>query len=426
MLLTQKSGFLKPFAVALGYLMEWIFNGLNAIGIGNIGLTIILFTIAIRLILLPMTIKQQKFSKMTQLMQPEMKKIQKKYRGKKDQASIAKQNEEIQALYASYGVSPSGSCLQLIIQTPILFALYRIMYNIPAYIQSMKQLFINIIEPMRQVDGFASKFYEVQQAANIKSNGMIDLVEKGQIPTVDQMVDAMNKFNPDAWKQLHDSFSSSPEVVAAITENATKIQHFNEFLFGINLTEIPWSVGIFSVYILIPIASALFSFLSSYSMMSKNTNVDKNDPTYKMTKSMMIYMPFMSGFIALTVPAGLGLYWAAGSLVMWIQQILVNKYLDRMDIDEFIAKNREKAEQKAASGKKSFMQKMAEMDARNAGVPSEEEKKQRSISEIASISTKKIIDKTENSTSHIEGENKGSISQKANIMLHYDEKKDGK
>lgn len=355
-----------------------------------------------------------------------MKKIQKKYRGKKDQASIAKQNEEIQALYASYGVSPSGSCLQLIIQTPILFALYRIMYNIPAYIQSMKQLFINIIEPMRQVDGFASKFYEVQQAANIKSNGMIDLVEKGQIPTVDQMVDAMNKFNPDAWKQLQDSFSSSPEVVAAITENATKIQHFNEFLFGINLTEIPWSVGIFSVYILIPIASALFSFLSSYSMMSKNTNVDKNDPTYKMTKSMMIYMPFMSGFIALTVPAGLGLYWAAGSLVMWIQQILVNKYLDRMDIDEFIAKNREKAEQKAASGKKSFMQKMAEMDARNAGVPSEEEKKQRSISEIASISTKKIIDKTENSTSHIEGENKGSISQKANIMLHYDEKKDGK
>lgn len=426
MLLTQKSGFLKPFAVALGYLMEWIFNGLNAIGIGNIGLTIILFTIVIRLILLPMTIKQQKFSKMTQLMQPEMKKIQKKYRGKKDQASIAKQNEEIQALYASYGVSPSGSCLQLIIQTPIIFALYRIMYNIPAYIQSMKQLFVNIIEPMRQVDGFADKFYQVQQAANIKSNGMIDLVQQGQTPTVDQMVDAMNKFNPDAWRQLQESFSSSPEVVAAITENASKIHHYNEFLFGINLTEIPWSVGIFSVYILIPIASMLFSFLSSYSMMSKNTNVDKNDPTYRMTKSMMIYMPFMSGFIALTVPSGLGLYWAAGSLVMWIQQVLINKYLDHMDVDEFIAQNRAKAEQRAASGKKTLMQKMAEMDARNAGVPSEEEKKQRSISEIAAISTKKIIDRTEGSTSQIEGENKGSISQKANIMLHYDEKKDGK
>ena len=84
LLLTQQGGFLKPFAIVMGWIMEWIFNILNAIGIGNVGLTIILFTVVIRLILLPMTIKQQQFSKMNQLMQPEMKKIQKKYRGKKD------------------------------------------------------------------------------------------------------------------------------------------------------------------------------------------------------------------------------------------------------------------------------------------------------------------------------------------------------
>lgn len=432
MLLTQQSGLLKPFAIAMGWIMEWIFNILNAIGIGNIGLTIILFTIVIRLILLPMTIKQQKFSKMTQLMQPEMKKIQKKYRGKKDQASIAKQNEEIQELYAKYGVSPSGSCLQMIIQLPILFSLYRVMYNIPAYIRPVKELFVNIITPMQQVDGFADKFYQVQQAANIKP-GMIKLVEEGTTPTVNQMVDVMNKFTPEAWDKLKDAFSNSPDVVAAISENMTKIHDFNQFLFGINLTETPANMGFFSVYLLIPIAAALFSFLSSYSMMSKS-NVDKNDPTAKMTKGMMIYMPLMSAFISFTVPAGLGLYWAMGSLVMWVQQILINKHLENMDVDKFIAENKERAEKRAAKGKKSLMQRMAEMEAKNAGVSDESNSNRKSISDIAAINTKKVLNKaatnSEDSLSDLEvptgsTEKMGNIASKANIMLKYDQKKSG-
>lgn len=434
LLLTQQSGILKPFAIAMGWIMEWIFNILNAIGIGNIGLTIILFTIVIRLILLPMTIKQQQFSKMTQLMQPEMKKIQKKYRGKKDQASMAKQNEEIQDLYAKYGVSPSGSCLQMLIQMPILFALYRVMYNIPAYIGSIKELFINIITPLQQVPDFQTKLYEVQQAANIKP-GLIKLISEGQTNIgVDQMVDVMNKFTPEAWNKLQEAFSGNTEVINAISTNVPKIQEFNNFLFGINLTESPANAGIFSVYILIPLAAAFFSFLSSYSMMSRST-VDKNDPTAKMSKGMMIYMPIMSAFISFGVPAGLGLYWAMGSLVMWVQQILINRHLDHMDIEKFIAKNRAKAEKKAAKGKKSFMQKMAEMEARNAGVPEEEEKNQRSISDIASINTKKVLNKaTTSSDGKSIGDlesptqtnaNMGSIASKANIMLNYEDKKSG-
>lgn len=432
MLLTQQGGLLKPFAIAMGWIMEWIFNILNAIGIGNIGLTIILFTVVIRLVLLPMTIKQQKFSKMTQLMQPELKKIQKKYRGKKDQASVAKQNEEIQALYAKYGVSPSGSCLQMLIQLPILLSLYRVMYNIPAYIRPMKELFVNIIAPIQNVDGFADKFYQVQQAANIKP-GMIELVKEGATPTVDQMVDVMNKFTPEAWNKLQDTFSNSPDVVAAIGENVPKIHDFNQFLFGINLTETPAQMGFFSVYLLIPIAAALFSFLSSYSMMSKS-NMDKNDPTAKMTKGMMIYMPLVSAFISYTAPAGLGVYWAIGSLVMWVQQILINKHLEKMDVQKFIEENKAKAEKRAAKGKKSFMQKMAEMEARNAGVSDETTSKQRSISDIAAINTKKVLNKAAtsdgNSISDLERpnqstENMGSIASKANIMLQYEEKKSG-
>lgn len=433
-LLTQQGGFLKPFAIVMGWIMEWIFNILNAIGIGNIGLTIILFTIVIRLILLPMTIKQQQFSKMNQLMSPELKKIQKKYRGKKDQASMAKQNEEIQDLYAKYGVSPSGSCLQMLIQMPILFALYRVMYNIPAYIGSIKEVFEKIIVPIQQVPDYATKFYEVQQSAHIQQ-GMIDLVSKGQTEIgVNQMVDVMNKFTPSAWEQLQNAFSGNQAVVDAIATNVPKIQEFNNFLFGINLTESPANAGIFSIYILIPLASAFFSFLSAYSTMSKST-IDKNDPAAKMSKGMMIYMPIMSAFISFGVPAGLGLYWAMGSLVMWIQQILINRHLDHMDVEKFIAKNRAKAEKKAAKGKKSFMQRMAEAEAKNAGVPDEKEQNQRSISDIASMSTKKILSKATTtsdgkSISDLESPTQtdakmGSIASKANIMLRYEDKKSG-
>ena len=85
-------------------------------------LSIILFTIVIYLLLLPLTIKQQKFSKLSAKMSPELQAIQNKYKDKKnDQAAMMAMNEEQRAVYAKYGVSPSGTCVQLLVQMPILF-----------------------------------------------------------------------------------------------------------------------------------------------------------------------------------------------------------------------------------------------------------------------------------------------------------------
>ena len=89
------------------------------------------------MLMLPMQIKQQKFSKLNSVMTPEIQKIQKKYQGKKDQQSQLAQQEEIKAVYDKYGTSPTGSCLQLLIQMPILFALYRVIMNVPAYVLSL-------------------------------------------------------------------------------------------------------------------------------------------------------------------------------------------------------------------------------------------------------------------------------------------------
>ena len=153
-ILTQNETFIiGQVAWLLGKIMDAIFNVIDFIGIPNIGLAIILFTIVVNLLMLPLTMKQQKFSKLSAKMNPELQAIQKKYKNKKDNDSVMAMNQETQAVYAKYGVSPSGSCLQLLIQMPILFALYRVIYSIPAYIGSVKEAFMPLVNKLLTMDG---------------------------------------------------------------------------------------------------------------------------------------------------------------------------------------------------------------------------------------------------------------------------------
>ena len=103
---------LGPIAKLLGFIMNAVYSFMvNVLGIGNISIAIIVFTIVIYLCLFPVTYKQQKYSKLTQKMQPELKKIQKKYQGKKDAVSMQAMQDETSAVYEKYGVSPTGSCI---------------------------------------------------------------------------------------------------------------------------------------------------------------------------------------------------------------------------------------------------------------------------------------------------------------------------
>ena len=109
--LTKSNVFIiGPVATLLGFIINALYLFLSgAFNIQNIGLCIILFTIVINVLILPLTIKQQKSSKLTQVMNPELQAIAKKYKNKKDQASMMKMQEEQQAVYAKYGISPMGS-----------------------------------------------------------------------------------------------------------------------------------------------------------------------------------------------------------------------------------------------------------------------------------------------------------------------------
>ena len=148
-------------AFILGMIMDALFRFTSQFGITNIGLSIILFTIIINLLMWPLTVSQQKSSKLMSIMQPEIQEIQKKYKNKTDQASMMRMQSETKAVYAKYGTSMSGSCLFLLIQMPILFALYQVIYRIPAYVPSVYRVFQSLAEPVMQQSGYVSVLNEI-------------------------------------------------------------------------------------------------------------------------------------------------------------------------------------------------------------------------------------------------------------------------
>ena len=123
---------LGPIAKVLGYLMEGIFFVLDKIGIPNVGLSIILFTIVIYLLLMPLTIKQQKFSKLSAKMNPELQAIQAKYKNRKDNDSMMAKSQEMMMVYQKYKINPVSGCVVALIQIPLFFAFLAAINEVPA------------------------------------------------------------------------------------------------------------------------------------------------------------------------------------------------------------------------------------------------------------------------------------------------------
>ena len=220
----------------LGWIINGIYAVLSTIGLPNIGLAIILFTLVIYLLMTPLQIKQQKFSKLNSVMQPEIQKIQKKYKGKKDQDSVMRQNEEVNAVYQKYGVSPTGSCLQLIVQLPVLIALYQVIYHIPGYITGVRNVF----------SGLASKIMEIPQYGEIISNFLTDNkinmygITANTDFNMDTTIDFLYKLTPS---QL-DTFSNLPEMgdlSELFNSVSTQAAHLNNFL-TLNISDTPLSI----------------------------------------------------------------------------------------------------------------------------------------------------------------------------------------
>ncbi len=349
-ILTQYDGaILGPIAKLLGWIMSGIYYVMEHVfGIQNIGLAIIILTLVIYLCMFPVTYKQQKYSKLTQKMQPELQEVQKKYKGKKDQVSMQKMQEETQAIYEKYGTSPTGGCLYMFISFPILLALYRVINNVPAYIGSVKEIFTDSVNGIMATEGFAdtmAKFItdnRIAVAANFEStdNGVL----------FNSVIDVLYKMGESGWDALRNTFTGLSDVFTTTQES---LNHVNFFL-GLNIGESPWYImkNAFSDKawllligaLLIPVVSWLTQVLNM-KLMPSAASTD-NDQMARQMKTMNTMMPLFSFIMCFTVPVGLGIYWIAGALFRSVQQFLLNKHMEKINLDDIIAENREKAKKK--------------------------------------------------------------------------------
>lgn len=337
--LTQDNGMiLGPVSKLLGWILNGLFNFLSTFGIENAGLCIILFTFIVNALMIPLTIKQQKFSKLSAKMNPELTKIQAKYKGKKDEVSMRNQQLETQALYQKYGANPTSGCLPMLITLPILFALYRVIYNIPAYVNSIYKMYETVaikIQGMDHID-------KMKQIAEKFPTLRVDKWEITDKMQVNNIIDVLAQFKSENWDTLQQQF---PSIQGIIQDSSEKIIHVNSFIGGLNISDNPtWHNPI---SLLVPILAIATQFIQT-KMMTASTPIDDSNPTAATMKTMNNVMPFVSGIFCMTFPIGIGIYWIAGAVFRIVQQFFVNKYMERIDIEALIEKNAEKAKNKKA------------------------------------------------------------------------------
>lgn len=419
-ILTQYDGaILGPIAKLLGWIMNGVYLVLSKIGIENIGLSIIVLTIVIYTCMLPLTIKQQKFSIMSRKMNPELQAIQKKYQGKKDQETQMKMTEETQMIYDKYGVSPTGSCIQLIIQMPILFALYRVIYNVPAYVSSVKNVFTPLVDGIMSTPGYVNTMNSLVETLKI----VIKNVDFAGNNAANFIIDALYSMNVAGWDTLRESFPSLTDTIVSVQG---ELNHLNYFL-GLNISNSPihiittsFKAGSYLMVIgaiLVPLFSYLTQVLNIKLMPQQDTAA--NDQMAQQMKTMNRTMPLFSLVFCFTVPVGLGIYWIASALVRGVQQFAINKYLEKMDLDSIIEKNKEKAEQKAEKRR----QKMGVYQNQIYHAASMSTKRETNLNNsISSDEKNRKVQKAYETAQIAKNVNPNSLTAKANLVKEFNEK----
>ena len=350
---------------------------------------------------------------MSQAMNPEIQKINKKYQGKKDQVSVQKMQEETQMVYDKYGISPAGGCLSMFIQFPILWAMWYVIRNIPAYVSQVKAVYTPLITGIMATDGWQ----KIMEAIGKEQPILMD-PSKYDYSKTNILIDALYKFQSTTWDTLADKF---PQLQSTINSTVDQLHSMNNFL-GLNIAEAPTvlikngvsagTYGIVIVALMIPLLSGLTQYLSVKLTSQGNTQNDQMSATMK---SMNVTMPLLSVFMCFTLPTGLGIYWIVSAVVRTVQTFFINKHLDKIPMEELVAKNMEKAEKKRKSKK--------EVDSKN--VNDMAQRKVRNIKEpVRSAAEEKALEeKLAEAKKRNENAKEGSLASKANMVKRFNEGK---
>ncbi|MCI8719136.1 MAG: YidC/Oxa1 family membrane protein insertase [Lachnospiraceae bacterium] len=456
---------IRWIANILGFIMNLFYEIINKFGLGKISICIIAFTIIVKVLMLPINIKQQRSMKLNSIITPQVQAIQKKYANKKDNESLMKQQQEISALYQKYGTSPTGGCLPMLLQMPIIFALYAVMACIPNYVNDIQDMYNNgvvsylvdndyeTIYSLKDIDALSDTLFEDEDedsldmlvTAYFGKDGDYDKdkiketiytsftsaysTEFGRQSAWDVVdaafhdaiedIEKLKELSEEEWKAVTDEklaayasktegdwdkiISSYEKIIDDMQENRTEIKKAYSF-FTIDLSTSPAN-GV-KIAIIIPILSALAQLLNmKISSSSQQTGNASADQMMSSMKIMSYSMCVVSAVLCYTLPAGLGLYWTVSSFVQVVIQILLNRHFKDMDVDTIVKENLEKVNKKRAK----------------AGLPPN------TISTAAATSTKNYKPQVQladnDNTSDSASVKRGSISEKANLAKKYMDKK---
>ena len=397
----------------MGWIMDLIFRVTSSVGIVNIGLCIIIFTIVTRILMFPLSYKQAKSQKLMAAIQPELQAIQMKYRGREgDQQAMMQQQAEMKAVYEKYGTSMTGGCVQLLIQMPIIFALYRVILNIPAYVSSVKAYFTPIVDAIGgesaigAVNTFAHSTEELTKVISMSR------ISGGEIATTDHIIDFLYHLNPAQWESFKTAFSQAADV---ISRNYAEIEKMNTFL-GLNLASSPSSYGLTSIKAwIIPVLAGLSQYASTKLISAQSPSMDGNDQAAQTMKTMNLMMPLMSVFFCFSFASGIGIYWIASAVLMGVQQYFLNKHFQKMDVNAMLKENIAKANAKRArKGLPPINEQAAEQNLKKM---MEKQARMESMSEAKQNDSREKMEKAD------QYYKTGSIAERARMVQQFEEKK---
>ena len=312
-----------PIADLMGQIYNMLFNVLHSNNsAGSLGLAIIIFTLIVKMLLFPLMVKQQKSSFIMQQMKPELDKIKAKYAGKTDQMSQQRMAFEMQELQKKNGASMMGGCLPMLIQLPILYALFYLFQNAYVYVDAIGNNYVDIANAiinipvatrMEVFQPFAQEFVDAYKNIDMVKDGF----DMGQVNDVVMLVGNMKAAD---WNIVLQNLGSAGNDLAPLLATKNEIETF----LTIPLVT---KAGLGFPGVIIPIAAGLTTYLQTKIMNAMNPqNNDPNNPAAAMTKSMLYTMPIMMGVFSITMPAGLGLYWTISNIFGIVQQVILTKY----------------------------------------------------------------------------------------------------
>lgn len=343
-----------------GSILNFIFEGIVMITpVAALAISIVVFTLVARILLTPLQMSSQRATRKMSKIQPELTKIQDKYKGKSDQASQIKQSQEMQGLYKKYKINPFAGCLPLLIQFPLIIGLFNVLRTPAHYIKylgteytTIAQIFINnvtnyqaLLEPYRA---------SIESMTRMTKIGY-DLTDSTQLGRF------LSHLTSAQWNEVISQIQN-PTAVSLIT-SAVELKNKFETFFGLSVVDTP--SGLISTQwwvILIPITAGASTYIfTKLTMASNGTDLNSQQGSAASTmKTMNIVMPIMTGAFAYTMPIGLAIYWIAGNVIMLVQQIIVNKILDKQDakFEAQLEKEREEARKNNKTGTKKVMKKV--------------------------------------------------------------------